>query len=258
MKVVLFAGGMGTRIAEESHLRPKPMIEIGEKPIIWHIIKIYQTYGFNDFIICLGYKGYMIKEYFMNYFIHNSDVTIDLNNNKIEVHHTNAETFKITLVDTGLETKTAGRLRRVKKYIGDEPFMLTYGDGVTDLNLQKLLEFHKQHGKIATVTSIQPAGKFGSLDIESNGIVSRFFEKPKGDGYWINAGYFVLQPEVFNYLDEDSDVTMWEDYPLERLAKDGQLAAYQHDGFWKCMDAIRDKIELEHLWETGNAKWKIW
>ena len=194
MKVVLFAGGMGTRIAEESHLRPKPMIEIGEKPIIWHIMKIYQTYGFNDFIICLGYKGYMIKEYFMNYFIHNSDVTIDLNNNKIEVHHTNAETFKITLVDTGLETKTAGRLRRVKKYIGDEPFMLTYGDGVTDLNLQKLLEFHKQQGKIATVTSIQPAGKFGSLDIESNGIVSRFFEKPKGDGYWINAGYFVLQP----------------------------------------------------------------
>lgn len=258
MKVVIFAGGMGTRISEESHLRPKPMIEIGGRPVLWHLMKIYEAHGFNDFIICLGYKGYMIKEYFMNYFMHNSDVTIDLKNNQIEVHKTDSESFRITLVDTGLNTKTAGRLRRVKKHLNNETFMLTYGDGLTDLNLRKLLDFHKQHGKIATVTSIQPAGKFGSLDIQSGGIVSRFFEKPKGDGYWINAGFFVLEPAVFNYLDEDADGVMWEDYPLERLTSEGQLAAYKHDGFWKCMDALRDKTELEELWESGNAKWKIW
>lgn len=258
MKVVIFAGGLGTRISEESHLRPKPMIEIGNKPILWHIMKIYEHYGFNDFIICLGYKGYMIKEYFINYFMHNSDITVDLNKNKIDVHVSNNESFKITLVDTGQETKTAGRLKRIQKYLDNETFMLTYGDGLTDQNLKNLLDFHKSHGKIATVTSIQPAGKFGSLDIQANGQVSRFFEKPKGDGYWINAGFFVLEPTVFSYLKEDADDIMWEDYPLENLAKQGELAAYRHEGFWKCMDALRDKIELEHLWENGKAKWKVW
>lgn len=258
MKVVIFAGGTGTRISEESYLRPKPMIEIGGKPILWHIMKIYEAHGFNDFIICLGYKGYMIKEYFMNYFMHNSDLTVDLGKNKVEVHLSKTESFKVTLVDTGLETKTAGRLKRIQKYLDNETFMLTYGDGVTDLNLKKLVEFHHKHGKIATVTSIQPAGKFGSLDIQSDGLVSRFFEKPKGDGYWINAGFFILEPGVFNYLKEDSDNIMWEDYPLEELAKKGELAAFKHDGFWKCMDALRDKVELEQLWESGNAKWKVW
>lgn len=234
------------------------MIEIGNKPILWHIMKMYEAHGFNEFILCLGYKGYMIKEYFINYFMHNADVTIDLSKNNVEVHMSNTESFKVTLVDTGLETKTAGRLKRVEKYLGKETFMLTYGDGVSDIDLKKLLLFHKQHGKIATVTSIQPAGKFGSLDIEKDGSVSRFFEKPKGDGYWINAGFFVLEPTVFSYLKEDADITMWEDYPLENLAKDGQLAAFKHDGFWKCMDAIRDKIELEQLWEKNIAKWKTW
>lgn len=258
MKVVIFAGGTGTRISEESHLRPKPMIEVGGKPIIWHIMKIYEAHGFNDFIVCLGYKGYMIKEYFMNYFIHNSDVTIDIKNNKVEVHQTNSESFKITLVDTGLNTRTAGRLKRIKKYVDKETFMLTYGDGVTDLNLKKLLEFHKKHGKIATVTSVQPTGKFGALGIRNNGIVSGFMEKPKGDGYWINAGFFILQPEVFNYLREDADNIMWEEYPMVELAKKSELVSYKHEGFWKCMDVLRDKIELEHLWESENAKWKIW
>ncbi len=258
MKVVIFAGGLGSRISEESHLRPKPMIEIGGKPIIWHVMKIYESYGYNDFIVCLGYKGYLIKEYFMNYFMHNSDVTVDLKDNKIEVHQTNAESFKITLVDTGLNTKTAGRLKRVQKHIGNEMFMLTYGDGVTDLNLNDLLEFHKKHGKIATVSAVQPLGKFGSLEINENGTVSNFIEKPKGDRHWINAGFFVLQPEVFQYLKDDADDFMWEDYPLEELAKSNQLSAFKHKGFWKCMDAMRDKMELEHLWESGQAKWKIW
>jgi glucose-1-phosphate cytidylyltransferase len=258
MKVVIFAGGIGTRISEESHLRPKPMIEIGGKPILWHIMKIYETHGFNDFIVCLGYKGYMIKEYFMNYFMHNSDFTVDLLKNTIEIHKSDAESFKITLADTGLETKTAGRLKRVRHYVGDEPFMLTYGDGVTDLNLKELLAFHKKNGRMATVTSIQPAGKFGSLDINDDNLVSKFFEKPKGDGYWINAGFFVLEPAVFDYLKGNCDDIMWEDYPLEELAKDGQLTAFKHHGFWKCMDALRDKIELEQMWDSGNAKWKIW
>ena len=258
MKVVVFAGGIGTRISEESHLKPKPMIEIGGKPILWHIMKIYQSHGFNEFVVCLGYKGFMIKDYFVNYFMHNSDFTIEPGKNKIEVHHSNTESFKVTLVDTGQETKTAGRLKRVKEYLGNETFMLTYGDGVADLDLKKLLAFHHQHGKIATVTSIQPAGKFGSLDIQPDNVVSRFFEKPKGDGYWINAGFFVLEPGVFNYLPEDSDSIMWEDYPLEQLAKDSQLAAHKHEGFWKCMDALRDKVELEQLWASNNAKWKVW
>jgi glucose-1-phosphate cytidylyltransferase len=258
MKVVIFAGGIGTRISEESHLRPKPMIEIGGKPILWHIMKIYEKYGHNEFVVCLGYKGYMIKEYFMNYFIHNSDVTFDLKNNQVEVHKSNTESFKITLVDTGYSTKTAGRLKRVQKHLENETFMLTYGDGVSDIDLNKLLEFHKSHGKVATVTAIQPAGRFGSLEIQEDFTVTKFIEKPKGDGFWINAGFFVLNPKVFDYIDEKSDDIMWEDEPLEKLASKGELGAYKHNGFWKCMDALRDKIELEELWETGNAKWKIW
>jgi glucose-1-phosphate cytidylyltransferase len=258
MKVVIFAGGIGTRISEESHLKPKPMIEIGGKPILWHIMKIYEAHGINDFIVCLGYKGSMIREYFMNYFFNNSDITVDIEKNEVKVHRTDAESFRITLVDTGLNTKTAGRLKRVQKYVGSETFMLTYGDGVADIDLKELLKFHQEKKRLATVTSIQPAGKFGSLDIKQDGTVSKFFEKPKGDGYWINAGFFVLEPGIFNYLKEDSDEIMWEEYPLETLAKDGELAAYPHQGFWKCMDALRDKVELEKLWDSNNAAWKTW
>ena len=258
MKVVIFAGGMGTRISEESQLRPKPMIEIGGKPMLWHIMKMYESHGFNDFIICLGYKGYMIKEYFMNYYMHNSDVTIDLKSNDVKIHQTNAESFKVTLVDTGLDTKTAGRLKRIQQHINNEPFMLTYGDGVTDIDLNKLWQFHLKHGKTATVTSIQPAGRFGSLDIDEQNNVNKFIEKPKGDGYWINGGFFILNPNVFDYLKGSCDDVMWEDEPLEQLALTGELFAYKHNGFWKCMDALRDKIELEELWNTGNAKWKSW
>lgn len=259
MKVVVFAGGIGSRISEESHLRPKPMIEIGGKPILWHIMKIYQSQGFNEFIICLGYKGYMIKEYFANYFLHNSDVIIDVKNNKTAVLRTNIEDFRVTLVDTGLNTKTAGRLKRIKNYLGNAPFMLSYGDGLADINLHQLIDFHKKHNKIATVTSIKPAGRYGSLDIQSEtGQVKKFVEKPKGEGNWINGGFFVLDTKVFNYLGEQADETMWEEKPLQNLAKDGQLMAYQHEKFWKCMDAMRDKIELEQLWQSDNAEWKIW
>jgi glucose-1-phosphate cytidylyltransferase len=258
MKIVIFAGGMGTRISEESHLKPKPMIGIGDKPILWHIMKIYEHYGFNDFIICLGYKGYIIKEYFMHYFMHNSDVTIELNNNKVDVHYSNTESFKVTLIDTGLHTKTAGRLRRIKKYVGNEDFMLTYGDGLSDINLHELLDFHKKHGRIATLTAVQPGGKFGGVELSESGAVESFREKPQQDGQWINAGFFVLKPEVFDYLQGNTDNVMWEEAPLAGLTKDGQLMAYRHDGFWACMDAMRDKIELERLWETNNAKWKIW
>ena len=259
MKVVIFAGGIGTRISEESHLRPKPMIEIGGKPILWHIMKMYEQHGFNDFIICLGYKGHMIREYFMNYFMYNSDVTIDLKNNKVEVHQSNIESFKVTLVDTGLQTKTAGRLKRVQGHIGNEEFMLTYGDGVADINLKELVDFHKSHGKLATLTAIQPEGKFGGMDIKQEGIVSIFKEKPRGDRHWINGGFFVLKPAIFKYLDNDDiESTMWEESPLEALTRDGELVAYQHEGFWKCMDALRDKEELENLWSAGQAKWKTW
>jgi len=258
MKVVIFAGGLGTRISEETDVRPKPMVEIGGKPIIWHIMKMYGSYGYNDFIICLGYKGYAIKEYFINYFMHNSDVSIELKTNKIEIHNSNSDSFKVTLVDTGLETKTAGRLKRVQKYIGNEDFMLTYGDGVSDININDLLTFHNNHGKIATVTSVQPEGKFGGMDIAEDGNVISFKEKPAGDRRWINAGFFVLKPTVFNYLSENSDDIMWEETPLEQLTNDKQLIAFKHKGFWKCMDALRDKIELEELWKNKKAKWKIW
>jgi glucose-1-phosphate cytidylyltransferase len=257
MKVVIFAGGLGTRISEETDARPKPMVEIGGKPMLWHIMKIYETYGFNEFIICLGYKGVMIKEYFTNYFLHNSDVTVELNNNQLDVHYTKTEDFKVTLVDTGLTTKTAGRLKRVQKYLGNEDFMLTYGDGVCDVNLTELLEFHQNHNRIATVTAIQPEARFGGMEMEGTKVV-HFREKPKGDGKWINGGFFVLKHQVFEYLTENMDEVMWEESPLENLAKDGQLEAYKHSGFWKCMDALRDKIDLEDLWKSQQAKWKIW
>jgi len=258
MKTVILAGGFGTRISEESHLKPKPMIEIGGFPIIWHIMKIYEKYNFNEFIICLGYKGYLIKEYFVNYFHHNSDLTIDLSNNNIKIHKKNKDSFKVTLVDTGLNTKTAGRIKMIQEHLNNETFMLTYGDGLIDLNLKELVNFHKNHGKIATVTSVQPAGRFGSLDIKDNNHVTRFIEKPVGDGFWINAGFFVLEPDVFKYLEGNMDSIMWEDSPLENLAKKEQLCSFKHAGFWKCMDALRDKQELESLWQSDNAKWKVW
>lgn len=258
MKVVIFAGGLGTRLMEETEARPKPMIEIGGKPILWHIMKIYSHYGFNDFIICLGYKGYAIKEYFMHYYLHNSDLTVELENNKVDIHFSNTESFKVTLIDTGIETKTAGRLQRIQKYIGNEDFMLSYGDGVADIDIKALIAFHKNHGKTATVTAIQPEARFGGMELSDNGQVNSFKEKPKGDGKWINAGFFVLKPEVFDFLPNDSDNIMWEDFPLESLTNKSQLMAYRHTGFWKCMDAMRDKIELEQLWKNGNAKWKIW
>ncbi|MEO5945856.1 MAG: glucose-1-phosphate cytidylyltransferase [Chitinophagaceae bacterium] len=258
MKVVIFAGGLGTRISEETDTRPKPMVEIGGKPVLWHIMKIYSQHGFNDFIICLGYKGYIIKEYFMHYFTHNSDITIELGNNKVEVHGSNTESFKVTLVETGQHTKTAGRLKQVQKYIGNEEFMLTYGDGVSDVNIKELLAYHKKQNKIATVTAVQMDARFGGMDLSDNGDVVSFKEKAKDESKWINGGFFVLKPEVFNYLDGDMNEMMWEDEPLEKLTNDGQLAAYKHKGFWKPMDALRDKIELESLWQANQAKWKIW
>jgi glucose-1-phosphate cytidylyltransferase len=258
MKVVIFAGGLGTRISEETDARPKPMVEIGGKPILWHIMKIYSQYGFNEFIICLGYKGYIIKEYFMHYFLHNSDITIELGNNKVDILGTNTESFKVTLVDTGVNTKTAGRLKQVKKYLGNEDFMLTYGDGVSDVDIKKLLSFHKEHGKIATVTAVQLDARFGGMDVADNGEVVSFREKAKDESKWINGGFFVLKPGVFDYLEGDMNDMMWEDEPLEQLTAKDQLAAYKHMGFWKCMDALRDKLELEALWQSGQAKWKIW
>ncbi|NLD36590.1 MAG: glucose-1-phosphate cytidylyltransferase [Desulfatiglans sp.] len=258
MKTVIFAGGIGTRISEESHLKPKPMIEIGEKPILWHIMKIFEAQGFNDFIICVGYKSYVIKEYFLNYYVYNSDVTINLSTNSFEVHRSNTEKFRVTIVDTGVNTGTAGRLKRAQHHIGNEEFLLTYGDGVADVDLKQLIAHHHEHGKIGTVTAVQPEGRFGLLDIESDSHVKYFNEKLSGDGGWINGGFFVLKPEIFNYLPDNADQLMWEDYPLEKLTEDKQLSAYKHKGFWKCMDAIRDKFVLEQLWSSGQAKWKIW
>ncbi len=258
MKVVIFAGGLGTRISEETGTRPKPMVEIGGKPVLWHIMKIYSHYGFNDFIICLGYKGYVIKEYFMHYFLHNSDITIDVANNKMEMHGSAAEAFKVTLVETGADTKTAGRLQQVQKYIGKEDFMLTYGDGVADVDISKLVSFHKAHNKIATVTAVQLDARFGGMDVSGQGEVTSFREKAKDESKWINGGFFVLKPEVFKYLPGNMNNMMWEDEPLENLAADNQLVAFQHKGFWKPMDALRDKIELEALWQNNQAKWKVW
>lgn len=234
------------------------MIEIGGKPILWHIMKIYEAFGHNEFIVCCGYKAHMIKEYFLNYFLYNSDITVEVQNNKLDIHYTNAESFKVTLVDTGLETKTAGRLRRVKKYLNGDPFFLTYGDGVCDIDLVELLTFHKSHGKLATVTAVRPPGRFGNITTDTVGTVMDFYEKPQGDGTWINGGFFVLEPGIFDYLPEDSDDIMWEEHPLIALTKAKQLMTYKHNSFWKCMDAMRDRIELEELWETNQAKWKIW
>ena len=255
MKAVILAGGLGTRISEETHLKPKPMIEIGGKPILWHIMKIYSSYGINEFIICCGYKGYMVKEYFANYFLHTSDVTFDMQNNKMEVHQKFAEPWKVTLVDTGLETMTGGRLKKVKSFVGDETFCFTYGDGISNVNISKLIEFHKNNKTIATVTAVQPPGRFGTLDISGNKI-TKFKEKPAGDGNWINGGYFVLEPSVFDYLKDD--ITVWEREPLERLAKENQLSAFKHNGFWQPLDTLRDKNYLEELWGSDKADWKIW
>ena len=257
MKVVIFAGGMGTRISEESHLKPKPMIEIGGKPILWHIMKIYASYGFNEFIICLGYKGYMIKEYFLNYFIHNADVTVNLENNEVEVHNSNAESLRITMVDTGLETMTSGRLKRVQDHIDSDDFMLTYGDGVADIDIGQLVDFHRSKAKICTMSVIQPGSRFGVIETDGEGVVREFREKPKEDGNWINGGFFVLNKKVFDFLKEDADKVMWERQPLEDLAKAGQLITRKHNGFWKCMDTMRDKEELERLW-LEKPLWKSW
>ena len=258
MKVVIFAGGFGTRLMEETEARPKPMVEVGGKPILWHILKIYEHYGFNEFVICLGYKASYIKEYFYNYYLHNSDVTIELSNNNIKVHYSETESFKVTLIDTGLNTNTAGRLKRIEKYVGNETFMLTYGDGVSDVNIHELLEFHKSHGRLATLTSVQVPGRFGNLEINSRGEVDNFVEKPMGDGVWINGGFFVLEPGVFKYLNDEADNIQWEKEPLSEIAMENQLAAYKHYGFWKCMDALRDRVELEEMWKSGKAKWKLW
>ena len=255
MKAVILAGGLGTRISEETHLKPKPMIEIGGKPILWHILKMYSAHGVNDFIICCGYKGYVIKEYFANYFLHMSDVTFDMANNKMEVHQQKAEPWKITLVDTGDETFTGGRLKRVSEYLGSEDFCFTYGDGVGDVDLTKLIAFHKSHGKKATVTATQPPGRFGALDMKGTSVGS-FTEKPHGDGMYINGGFFVLSPKVIDLIEGDS--TLWEREPMELLAKQGEMQAFLHDGFWQPMDTLRDKTALEELWASGKAPWKMW
>jgi glucose-1-phosphate cytidylyltransferase len=257
MKVVILAGGFGTRISEESDLKPKPMIEIGGKPILWHIMKIYSHYGFNDFIICCGYKGYVIKDYFHHYYLHQTDITIDLSKNQIEYHDSSSEPWRVTLVDTGLNTMTGGRIKRIQPFVGDEPFMLTYGDGVSDIDILALLDFHKQHKRLATLTAVQPSGKFGALGIDTQNAVIQFKEKPKGDGAWINGGFFVCEPGIFDYI-RSGDETIWERQPLEDLSRDGQLGAYKHEGFWQPMDTLRDKNELERLWATGNAPWKVW
>ncbi len=258
MKVVILAGGLGTRLTEETTVRPKPMVEIGGKPILWHIMKMYARYGYDDFVICLGYKGHVIKEYFINYYLYNSDITVEVGSNKLDVHYTSGESFKVTLIDTGNETNTAGRIKKIQKYTGNETFMLTYGDGVSDVNISELVNFHKAHGKLATLTSVQTPGRFGNLETDENSIVRNFSEKPEGDGLWINGGFFVLEPGIFKYLAGNVDDIQWERIPLASIASDGQLTAYRHAGFWKCMDAIRDKIELEALWQSGHAPWKTW
>ena len=257
MKVVILAGGFGTRLSEESYLKPKPMIEIGERPILWHIMKIYSHYAFNDFIICLGYKGYYIKEYFAHYFLHESDMTFDFSNgNQQIIHNQSVEPWKVTLVNTGLETKTGGRIKKVRPYIGDETFMMTYGDGVADVDIKDLLKFHKSHGRIATITAAQPVGRFGALNLSDDNIVDVFKEKPRGDLSWVNAGFFILESKVFDYISDDD--TFFEREPLENLSRDRELVAYKHFGFWHPMDTLRDKNHLESLWQSGKAPWKIW
>ncbi len=257
MKVVLLAGGFGTRISEESMMKPKPMIEIDGQPILWHIMKEYSYYGFNEFIICAGYKQHVIKEYFANYYLYHSDITFDfVNGNSMRIHSNVAEPWKVTIVDTGYETLTGGRIRRVRNYIGNETFMMTYGDGVCDVNIREVAGFHMKHGKIATVTAVQPGGRFGTLEIQKDGTIRQFSEKKKEDGGWINGGYMVLQPQIFDYI--DGDMTAFEKEPLERLSKEGQLAAYKYDGFWRCMDTMKEKLYLEDLSVKGKAPWKVW
>lgn len=257
MKVVILAGGYGTRISEESHLKPKPMIEIGDMPILWHIMKYYSHYGYNDFIICCGYKGYVIKEYFANYYLHHSDVTFDFSDcNNIHIHSNIAEPWRVTLVDTGVNTMTGGRVKRVKDFIGDESFMLTYGDGISDVDINKLIEFHKASGKIATLTAIQPGGRFGVLNIDNNGIIVGFSEKRRQDGGWINGGFMVFESKIFDYIEDDQ--TILEKYPLVQLAREGELVAYMHNGFWQCMDTIRDKQVIEDLIKSNKTPWIKW
>jgi glucose-1-phosphate cytidylyltransferase len=255
MKAVILAGGLGTRISEESHLKPKPMIEIGGRPILWHIMKIYSHYGINDFVICLGYRGYVIKEYFANYFLHMSDVTFDISENRMEVHQHYAEPWRVTLVDTGQETLTGGRLKRVREYVGNEGFCFTYGDGVADIDVGKLIQFHRSQRALATLTAIQPPGRYGAVSIDDARVLS-FAEKPEGDGAWINGGFFVLEPGAVDYI--QGDQTSWESDALVRLSRDGKLSGYKHAGFWQAMDTLRDKNQLEDLWQSGKAPWKVW
>lgn len=257
MKAVILAGGFGTRLSEATQLIPKPMVEIGGKPILWHIMKTYSKHGINEFIICCGYKGYVIKEWFANYFLHTSDVTIDLKDNSIEVHNSKSENWKVTLVDTGLNTMTGGRIKRIQKYIGNNPFLLTYGDGVSDVDISASIEVHKKSGKFLTVTAYKPQGKFGSLELTPDGDVKSFTEKPAGDGMWINAGYFVCEPEVFDYINNDDSV-IFERSPLENLAKDNKMCSFKHTGFWKPMDILKDNIDLNEMWDNGKAPWKVW
>lgn len=255
MKAVILAGGLGTRLAEETQIRPKPMVEIGGRPILWHLLKLYSAQGINEFIICLGYKGYMIKEYFANYFLHSSDVTFDMENNRMEVHEKHVEPWKVTLVDTGDHSMTGGRLRRVRRYLEhEEAFCFTYGDGLADVDIQASIRFHRQHGRLATVTAVQPPGRFGALGLDGDRVVN-FLEKPDGDGGWINGGFFVLSPQVIDYLDGDD--TVWEQGPMERLAREGQLRAHYHSGFWQPMDTLRDRYYLEDLWQSGKAPWRV-
>ncbi|MBO6150213.1 MAG: glucose-1-phosphate cytidylyltransferase [Clostridium sp.] len=256
MKVVILAGGFGTRISEESYLKPKPMVEIGGQPILWHIMKYYSKFGYNDFVVCLGYKQYVVKEYFAQYFLHTADITFDLANNRMEVLHKHAEPWKVTLVDTGLHTMTGGRIKRVREYLNEEPFLLTYGDGVSDVDLAALVKFHQSHGKIATITGVNVGQQFGIMTVDESGQIREFREKNDDDGRIVNGGFMVMNPQVFDYI--EGDETVFEKSPLENMAKDGQLMVYQHNGFWKCMDTQRDHRQLEEMWDTGNAPWKIW
>lgn len=255
MKAVILAGGLGTRISEETSTRPKPMVEIGGKPVLWHLLKLYSHHGISDFIICLGYKGYVVKEYFANYFLHTSDVTFDLSTNKLEVHHKHAEPWRVTLIDTGEHTQTGGRLKRVADYLDDETFCFTYGDGLADIDIKAEIAFHASKGCLATMCAVSPPGRFGAIDIKDSRI-TRFEEKPSGDGSWINGGFFVMEPRVLDYI--KGDTTIWERDPLEKLARDGQISAYMHKGFWQPMDTLRDKLKLEELWQSGRAPWKVW
>lgn len=257
MKVLILAGGLGTRLSEETDIRPKPMVEIGGKPILWHIMKIYSKYGFNDFVILLGYKGYFIKEYFMNYFLHQSDITLEIQTGKMEILNNSSEPWKVTLLDTGINAMTGARIKKAQKFVGDKPFMLTYGDGVSDINIEELVKFHKSHGKTMTMSSAQPDSRFGALNIEDDNKVTSFQEKPKGEGGWINAGFFICEAKVFDYLTED-DSLIFEQEPVQNLAKDGELFTFKHNGFWKPMDTLRDKQLLQNMWESNKAPWKVW